>query len=410
MATNILPHIIIQLVIFVGMLLTFFWLFALYLGEPLIKTRKNIKDSPAVSIIIPAYNEEETIEATLRQILALDYPRKKLEIIVVANACKDKTAQIVKKFNSVRLIETPIPGKAKAQNLGMRHAKNEIIVIADADITVAPDTLLKLVQNLENPDTALVIPAVKVNKPKNWLQKMQYYEYIGSCLLKQICSGMSVLFVVPGAFNVYRKSIIEKVGGFDENCLTEDIEIATRLKKFGYRVVSDVNAEIHVPTPFTIKGFHRQRMRWQRGLLEVLAKHFDMILNKKYGMLGRFLMPMTLITPILAMLGYSVGINFLFHRLKNTVYFFSQGLNFVTESMRPAGEYLLSIDPTITVPAAFFIASSIFILHKAKSHVRSPPWYPIGLIGFIFVYPIVLWFHWLAAVFAHFSKARKVWR
>jgi cellulose synthase/poly-beta-1,6-N-acetylglucosamine synthase-like glycosyltransferase len=398
-------------VIFFSMFLALFWLFALYLSEPLLHSIVKKKFLPSVSIIIPAYNEEKYIGATLKSILALDYPKGKLEIIVVANACTDKTVEIVRKFKQVRLIETPLPGKARAQNLGLKYAKNEFVAVVDADMHTKPDALLRLMPHMEDKNVAQVIPAVKAAKPENLWQKLQYYEYVGAALYKQLCSGMSLLFVVPGAFDVYRKSIIQKLGGFDEHTLTEDIEIATRLQKYGYTVKSDLDVEVFVPVPDNLIKFHKQRLRWSRGLLEVIAKHKDMLFNSKYGLLGEFMLPVTIILPFLILPVYAIFFTIIAGKIQTLFLLLSNiGLPTISRNLASLKTYLLSLDALIWFSTVFFIMCGLYILSKANTHLKTSFKYPGSLVVFFMVYPIILSIYWILSIAAHFTKVKRIWR
>ena len=405
---SLLTVALVYVISFISLFFSFFWISMLYFEEPGMHKRPKLKRFPKVSIIVPAYNEEDSIADTLRSLLELDYPRNKLEIIVVANACKDKTAEIVRSFKRVKLIETPLPGKAKAQNLGMKHAKGEIIVIGDADMLVSPDALRKVLPYFEDPLVGEVISAVKVHKPKTLLEKVQRYEYIISSLIRQLMSGIGALFMVPGAFVAFRKSIVEKLGGFDERTLTEDLEMGTRLLRHNYKIISNLDVHIQVRAPRTLAAFHNQRMRWNRGFLEVFAKHRDVVFNPKYGFFG-FLFPFFIAVPVLLTATFSIA-------AATTASFFATYSPIISltdarlfiENILPNGP--LDINVLIAVPAIAILVAGIYMYNKANKHLKEKWTSPSSIFTFIFLYPMWLTFYWLLAFGAHIAKVKREWR
>ena len=165
--------------------------------------------SPLVSVLIPAYNEEKTIIKTLKSVYNLDYPQEKIEVIVIDDGSKDNTNEIVKKYiknkPNFKLISHKNKGKAASMNKAIKFAKGEFFACLDADSFVDPHTLKKMLtlyykENDEN--VAIITPAMKVYKPKNILQKIQWLEYIIIILIARITSHLDSLYVAPGPFSV----------------------------------------------------------------------------------------------------------------------------------------------------------------------------------------------------------------
>ncbi|MCX6775052.1 MAG: glycosyltransferase [DPANN group archaeon] len=404
-----LQTLLILLISFISLFFSFFWLSTLYFEEPFMhKGNKKLKRFPMVSIIVPAYNEEDSIADTLKSLFTLDYPKDKLEIIVVANNCKDRTVEIVRQFKQVRLIETPTPGKAKAQNLGIKHAKGEIVVVADADLIVTKDSLLRLLPYFEDSQIAEVVPAVKVYKPQNFLQNVQRYEYITSAFIKQLLAGWGAMFLAPGAFNAYRKSIIQKVGGFDEHTLTEDLEMATRLLRIGYKVTSNIDAHVSVRAPMTLAAFHTQRLRWNRGFIEVVSKHREVLFNLKFGLFG-ILLPLSIMVPVLLTTVMAVGIAQLASFLYDFAFLLSfSDLKLMLANLLPKG--ILYTNTLLLIPAVAVLITGIYIYTKANKHLKERWTNPLAAFTFIVLYPMWLTFYWLLAFVLHITKAKKTWR
>ena len=124
-----------------------------------VRTRRVRKEAiePHVTVIVAAYNEEPVIERRLENLLALDYPADKLEIVVTSDASTDRTHELVERFGDrVRLIVNPRGGKVAAQNRAVRETGGEIVAFSDANATWAPDALRQLVANFADPDVAYV--------------------------------------------------------------------------------------------------------------------------------------------------------------------------------------------------------------------------------------------------------------
>lgn len=168
-----------------------------------------LRKYPKVSILIPAYNEEDSIIPTIEHVLKLEYPKRKLEIIVVDDGSTDKTAELVKKIqktnNNIKLIVQENKGKGAALNKGLKCSTGEYFVCLDADSFVKPDALMKLLPLFSNEKIACVLPLLKVKDPKNKLQKMQWYEYIINIFYKELMGRLNCIHVAPGPFSVYKK-------------------------------------------------------------------------------------------------------------------------------------------------------------------------------------------------------------
>ncbi|MEK6938933.1 MAG: glycosyltransferase family 2 protein [Nanoarchaeota archaeon] len=217
---------------------------------------------PLVTVIIPAFNEEKTILRTLESVNNLDYPKEKLEVIVVNDGSKDDTENIVKKYIQDKphfhLLSHPNCGKAASMNRALKLAKGEYFACLDADSFVDSFTLKKMLHMYEqDPDPQLVIitPAMKVYQPKNLLQRVQWLEYIIIILIARISSQLDCLYVAPGPFSLYRTKAILELGGFSEGHLTEDQEIAYRAQEKHYRIKQCPDGYVYTTAPKEIKPF-----------------------------------------------------------------------------------------------------------------------------------------------------------
>lgn len=268
---------------------------------------KKAKKLPFVSILIPAYNEEKVIAKCIRSVLNLDYPKKLLEIIVINDGSKDNTSKIVNRFVNknkiVKLLNNKVNrGKSYSLNKGIKVAKGDVIACMDADSIVERSALKKMVACFNDPKVAAVTPALKVYRPKHFLEKLQFVEYLLNIFLRKILAWLDSIHVTPGAFSLYRKSVLKKIGCFEEGNLTEDLEIALRMHNAGYKIENVTSAVSYTICPNRWKTLLRQRIRWYRGVIQNSIKYRHMFFNSKYGNLGIFLLPANIIS-VIAVIG-----------------------------------------------------------------------------------------------------------
>jgi len=307
---NIWLNILLWISYFISLYFSVFW-FLVFMDDSLDrrkKTRPVLRKYPLVSVIVPAYNEEETIVGTLISIIGLDYPKDKLEIIVVNDGSKDSTKQIVQEFvrqhkrYNVKLINQKNQGKGAALNHGLRYAQGEYFACLDADSFVQKHTLKRMLKFYEEHDNDLVIvtPIMKVKNPKTIIQRLQRIEYIVIMFIARLMSHIDCLFVAPGPFSLYRTKVIQDLGGFDPDNITEDQEIAYRVQSRHMRIKQCPGAFIETIAPPTSHLFYRQRNRWFRGGLINALKYKHLFWNRSYGDFGFVQMSVNLLLFFLA--------------------------------------------------------------------------------------------------------------
>lgn len=257
-------------------------------------TFDNNDELPKVSIIISAYNEEDKISDCIESLKAVDYPRDQYEVIILNDGSKDKTSSIVAKYadgkNIVFVDNKENKGKAACLNQGISLAKGSYVACMDADTVVPKDILKKIVPYFKDNEIGSVTVSIEVNNPKNFLQRIISIEYIlGLSLFLKVFSSLNCIHVTPGPFSIYRKSLLDKINGFDENNITEDLEIAYRIHKSGYKIANCMNVAVKTITPHNFKDLYRQRKRWYSGALLTLWQHKDILLRKKAGLFGYFI-------------------------------------------------------------------------------------------------------------------------
>ncbi len=274
-----------------------------------------LSKTPLVSILVPAYNEEKTIIATLESINNLDYSKNLLDVIVINDGSKDSTPkkvqQYIKDKPHFRLISHKNCGKAASMNRALNLAKGEFFACLDADSFVERSTLKKMLSlyyQENDPQLAIVTPAMKVSSPQNILQKIQWLEYLVLIFISRLASQLDSLYVAPGPFSIYRTDIIKKLGGFDPKNITEDQEIAYRVQLHHYKIKQCPDGYVYTTAPHKLKPFYQQRKRWYLGSIICLHQYRNMIANKKYGDFGMMQMIKSTLGYILAITGIFIGI------------------------------------------------------------------------------------------------------
>jgi cellulose synthase/poly-beta-1,6-N-acetylglucosamine synthase-like glycosyltransferase len=401
--------VIIWITYIVSLYFTIFW-FLVFLdgGAPELK-KKRIKIFPLVTIAIPVWNEEKTIGETLRSLLMLDYPKEKLEILIVNDASTDRTREIVESIikqnpeYDIKLINNEEGGKGKAypMNQMLEMAKGEYFVNLDADSKLVDSkTLKKLLDKFTTEDTAAVLPCMKVWSPDSFWEKVQHYEFLMYMFYKRLFGKLDCVHVCPGPFSVYKTAIVRKIGGFDTKNMTEDMELTFRLQKFGYKIVQTLNPVVYTKLPCTLKGVRKQRNRWFKGTILTLLKHKDMCLNKKYGDFGMIMYPMVALSCIVATIMlistayFWIKPNALFlHDLYFVGFDFMVLLKHLTFNF---SFYDLEIGTILT--AVIILGVSLLFIVKALQHIAGEKLLSKGAIPFgffLFFYFLIIAFIWL---------------
>jgi cellulose synthase/poly-beta-1,6-N-acetylglucosamine synthase-like glycosyltransferase len=258
--------------------------------------------SPLVSVIVPAFNEELVIEATIRSLLASNY--ENYEIIVVDDGSRDRTSEIVREhFYShprVRLLTTTNIGKAAALNLGLRHARGEVVVALDADTLFAPQTIGALAHRFYDKQMGAIAGNAKVGNRINIVTRWQALEYITSQNMdRRAFASLNCITVVPGAVGAWRRDLLEQAGGFPSDTLAEDQDLTLHVRRLGYKIGYEENAVAWTEAPDRLRTLAKQRFRWAYGTLQCMWKHSDALFRFRYGALGFIAMPNVWIFQIL---------------------------------------------------------------------------------------------------------------
>ncbi|WP_328708088.1 glycosyltransferase family 2 protein [Streptomyces mesophilus] len=233
---------------------------------------------PGVSVLIPAYNEEQVIGRCVRALRDVRYPA--LEILILNDGSADATVTAARNAAGddprVRVLDDGVNlGKADRLNDGMRRARHGLVLVTDADTHLHPDAVRHLVARIQrSPRYAAVAGSPRVTNRGGVLATMQMLEassLIG--LMRRTHALAGRVGTVAGVLGLFRRDAVLAVGGYDPKMATEDIELTWRLLEAGHLTGFAPHALVGMQVPGTVRSIWAQRTRWARGQGEVLRTH-----------------------------------------------------------------------------------------------------------------------------------------
>lgn len=237
---------------------------------------------PTVSVVVPMFNEGEGITRTLLSLLALDYPREKIDFTVVDDCSSDGSylwAQLVfeGRPNAQVLCNPENIGKRRSINRVVRLSKAEIIVSVDSDVQVDPQALRQLVRRFSRPEIGAVGGRVNIsNANENWLTKMQVIKYFfGYEYMKNLERAFHSVMCLSGCLAAYRRNVLLELEPILEQRQVlevpvkygEDRYLTRQIVKAGYETFSTLDAICYTVAPDTLSKYFSQQLRWRRSNL-----------------------------------------------------------------------------------------------------------------------------------------------
>lgn len=303
---------------------------------------------PGIAVVVPAYNEADTIVESLRSFLTLEYPD--IEVVVVNDGSDDETLTRLREVYDLERVDADIPfdvpcepihdvyrspnhedllvvdkdngGKSDALNAGIWLTDQELFCAVDADTIIERSALFDVARPfLRDPQTAVAAGGTiriingctveggritAMNPPTQLLPGLQSVEYLRAFLLGRIgLDRLRSLVLISGAFGLFRTEAVRNIGGYRRDTVAEDFDVVVRLHRHfagrgrEFRVRFVPNPIAWTEGPDTIGALGRQRRRWYRGQIETLVANWRMIGNPRYGMIGVFALPYFLIAETL---------------------------------------------------------------------------------------------------------------
>lgn len=247
---------------------------------------------PMVSVLVPAWNEENGIITTAKALLQNSY--NNMEIIIIDNASTDDTEKNVKdlidKYNKIEkdlfypkkglvYLREERQGKSYALNKGIEVAKGDIIISIDADCYVPPDTVRNFVKRFEDPKVMAAVGNVKIGNTETLLGVVQYLEFLFSFYFKKSDSIFGSIYIIGGAAGAFRKEVFEKLGNYDTSNITEDIDLSVRIQFSGMKIAYADDAIVYTEGATDLSGLIKQRLRWKHGRFETFLKYRSMFFS-----------------------------------------------------------------------------------------------------------------------------------
>lgn len=414
-----------KIVIFTGLYFTIFWVLTV-LNDIEIKSKNKLKNWPSLTIIVPAYNEEETLEKTLNSCLKSKY-KGKLEIMIINDASKDNTINIAKKYekkyhNIIKVLDLKKNrGKAGAVNEGLKIINTEFVAMIDADCTINTDTVKNAIELFYNNDeTTQQVGAVMCqmrpsNENKNILERIQLIEYMMVGLIRYLSASQRLLHMTNGG-SFYRTKVVKELGGFDHNNLTEDFEMGVKVRKANYLILYSKESKIYTNTPNKFKIFLKQRIRWSRGFIQTHKKHKNIFFNIKYGLFGIYQFPMNIIGPII----YFLAIFTISYNVYKKLYEFIFKLIYTPDligwfQFDSLKDIILTIDPKVDmiILSSFLLMMILFYgiikFYDYNFFKKSPIKKIISFILYIMVYNYIYIYVWIISIIREYKKAKYDW-
>ena len=243
---------------------------------------------PEISLIIPVYNSQETLEECIRSISESDYPNSRIRIFLVNNQGQDDSFHVFtkcqKQFPDLMMQWLNAKqGKSKALNLALFNSDGKYIIHIDSDGLLEKSALTNMVNKFEGDSSIECMTGVILTDPaqvqaypfgpKRLLRKMEFMEYAQAFLAgRNYASEMNAIYTLSGAFSAFRKSAVLKSQLYSTDTICEDTQITFQMKYLQKKKVSICENAIFFVDPIEdLNKLYTQRQRWQRGSLEVSA-------------------------------------------------------------------------------------------------------------------------------------------
>ena len=374
--------------------------------------RPDITHFPGVTIIMPCWNESKTVHGTVRSLLALDYPKDKLFIIIVDDGSTDNTweeMQIYKDHPQIKIYHTENGGKHVAVNFGIDKTETELVGCLDADSFVAPHALIDMVRVFNNnPEVMAVAPTLIVHNPNNILQWAQKVEYNMSVYLKKMQAFLNAIHVTPGPFSVFRKEVFDKIGKFKKAHGTEDQEIAYRMQENHMKIEHCPTAYVYTVTPDTVKKLYVQRLRWIYGFIQNTIDYRRLLLNPKYGNFSFFTVPAGIISITAAVfLFFSAIYNILIYIIETISRFSVVGFNASDLPSLSFDWFYFDIRALLIVTVVLYSLVLTSMIVGSRIAKQKLSWH---VISFMLIYSIIAPFWLMKAVWNSITSKQPKWR
>lgn len=408
-------EIVTYVVIFFGLYVEIFLFITFLEHKKDLKKRSNTisnpKAYPTVAVIIPCWNEEATIHGTIESVLALDYPKDKLQIIAVDDGSTDGTWNEMKMYQDnphVKIFQKENGGKHTAVNFGIENTDTEFITCLDADSFVHQDALKNIVAMFEEDKSIMAIaPSIVIFKPQTFFQQIQKFDYIMGAYIKKMLSYLGAIHVTPGPFSVFRREVFQKIGNFRKAHNTEDMEIAFRMQENHMKIANCHTARVYTVAPDSLKKLYKQRVRWIYGFIQNILDYRRLIFKKTYGNFSFFTIPAGIVSiSATVYIFFSVAYNLLVWIIKETTNLVYSGFTGFSISFKPEWFY-------IDINTVFFVALilySIIIFGIIMGSRMVKEKLSLYVIAYMVTYSIIAPFWLMKSIWNSVISRKPSWR
>ncbi|MBP6857147.1 glycosyltransferase family 2 protein [Candidatus Pacearchaeota archaeon] len=404
--------VIYLIYIFIGFYFLFLFILIYIQNKNYLYYSPKPKRDYSLSIVIPCYNEGATIEKTVKSVLDSGYKNLK-KVIVVDDCSKDNSYKIIKelekKYPKVLAVQTPknTGCAAGSKNYGAKFVDTELIGFSDGDSFIEKGSIDKLVGFFNDEKMGSVTCSVLVANRDKFIERVQSVEYKVIKFSRKLLEFIDSIYVTPGPLGVFRKSAFDKIGGFDEKNLTEDIEITWHLQAEGYKVRMALLSRAYTVAPSTIKDWVKQRNRWNIGGLQTSIKYGRDWFRK--GMLGKFILPFFVFSWVIGLFGLTVLayriLKVLIFRLFSTTYSIQTQTSLIRfEDISLMPNILIFFGLVMFFLSMWFTLLSLF--HMKDENRKGENFFVLSfyMVFYVMIYPIIL-----ISSFYKFLKGHRKW-
>jgi len=379
------------------------------------KNRKNLFDYPKtnkkynISVLVPAYNEEDTLEDTIKSILDSDYPIK--EVIIINDGSKDNTLNVakrlMKKYPQLKVINKKNSGKGDSLNQGIKIAKGNLVAVVDADSFPSKDSFGKMIGFFDEEKVGAVTCIFVPRNRNKFIEKLQVIEYNVIAFTRKLLDYVDAIYVTPGPLALYRKSALVKIGGFDTKNMTEDIEATWNLAFHGFKRKMCLDSHATTKVPDNFKAWYRQRRRWNIGGLQCISKYKRHLFSG--DILGLFIIPFFVMQLFLGLIGLSIFFYLTITRFIKNYVFLGSSISLGTSVT--LSDYYFTPSVLNYLGIVLFIAGTLFtlavlVIMKEQILKKQNTFNILFYLTFyLMIYPFII----ITAIYHYFKGTRK-WR
>jgi len=372
-----------------------------------------LKSYSSVTVIVPIWNEENTIENTISSLLKINYPKNKLQLFLIDDGSTDNTWQVISKYTkyeNVKVFHKENGGKHTALNLGLENLETDYVGCLDADSYADSESLVRIMSYFENNrDAMAVAPSIIVTNPKSYIQKAQKAEYFMAVYVKKMLGFLGAIHVAPGPLTIFNRKVFDNLGPYHHAHNTEDMEIAYRMQKNHYAIEQCNDAFVYTNTPPTVHKLYKQRLRWIYGFINNSIDYRDVLFKKKYGNFSLFTVPAGIVSV--------VAVSYLFGRalyaIGNYIYHSYIKIQAVGLEIKPG---VPSFDPFFINTQAFIFITIIlysliiFAMILGRRMAKEKNWLSVDMFYFVFIFSFIAPFWLMKAVYSTAVSKKPSWR